>query len=102
MNSEPAETHLRMVAEAELRRATTPARAGAVTPPAVPGAGRRAVVLRRSAVAATRYDLPRYQREVIALQYYGNLSKACWERGATQYPRLFAHWAWVPCSWWSG
>jgi RNA-directed DNA polymerase len=29
-------------------------------------------------------------------------ARACWERVTTQYPRLFAHWAWVPYSWWSG
>ena len=76
MNRERAETHLRFVAEAELRRATTPRRDGAAMRPAVPGAERRAVVLRRSAVAAALYDLPIRQREVIALQYYGNLSEA--------------------------
>ena len=42
----------------------------------VPGAERGAVVLRASVVAAALYDLPRYQRDVIALQYYGNLSEA--------------------------
>jgi hypothetical protein len=26
----------------------------------------------------------------------------CWERVTAQYPRLFAHWAWVPYSWWTG
>jgi group II intron reverse transcriptase/maturase len=29
-------------------------------------------------------------------------ARACWERITTQYPRLFAHWAWVPYSWWPG
>jgi RNA-directed DNA polymerase len=29
-------------------------------------------------------------------------ARACWKRVTTQYPRLFAHWAWVPYSWWSG
>jgi RNA-directed DNA polymerase len=29
-------------------------------------------------------------------------ARACWGRITTQYPRLFAHWAWVPYSWWSG
>src|SRR6202008_3919465 len=24
---------------------------------------------------------------------------ACWQRVPAQYPRLFAHWAWVPYSW---
>ena len=75
VNREHAETHLRLVAEAELRRATTPPLHGAAAP-GVPGAERGAVVLRTSVVAAALYDLPRYQRDVIALQYYGNLSEA--------------------------
>ena len=75
VNREHAETHLRRVAEAELRRATTPPRDGAAAPD-MPGAERGPVVLRASAVAAALYDLPRYQRDVIALQYYGNLSEA--------------------------
>jgi hypothetical protein len=76
VNRERAETHLRLVAEAELRRATTPPRDDAATPPDVPGAEGRALVARqRSAVAAALYDLPQRQREVIALQYYGNLSE---------------------------
>lgn len=29
-------------------------------------------------------------------------ARACWERLITQHPRLFAHWAWVPYSWWTG
>ena len=76
MNREGAETYLRLVAEAELRRAATPPRDGtaipAVMPVAEPGA---LVVLRRSAVAAALYDLPVRQREVIALQYYAGLSE---------------------------
>jgi Sigma-70, region 4 len=76
VNRERAETHLRLVAEAELRRATTPPRNGAAAPPDMPGSGRGALVVRqRSAVAAALYDLPQRQREVIALQYYGNLSE---------------------------
>jgi len=76
VNRERAETHLRLVAEAELRRATTPPRDGAAAPPDMPGAGRGALVARQqSAVAAALYDLPQRQREVIALQYYGNLSE---------------------------
>jgi hypothetical protein len=27
---------------------------------------------------------------------------ACRKRLTTQHPRLFAHWAWVPYSWWTG
>jgi RNA-directed DNA polymerase len=27
---------------------------------------------------------------------------ACWQRVTSQYPRLFAHWAWAHGSWWSG
>jgi hypothetical protein len=76
VNRERAETHLRLVAESELRRTTTPRRDGAAMPPAMPGTERRAVVLQRSAVAAALHDLPRHQREVLALQYYGNLSEA--------------------------
>ena len=29
-------------------------------------------------------------------------ARACWQHITRQYPRLFAHWAWVPYSWWSG
>lgn len=29
-------------------------------------------------------------------------AKTFWLRITSQYPRLFAHWAWVPQSWWSG
>jgi hypothetical protein len=58
VNRERAETHLRLVAEAELRRAMTPAQDGAATPPDMPGAGRAAIVLPQSAVAAAQYDLP--------------------------------------------
>src|SRR6266851_5845024 len=76
VNRERAETFLRLVAEAELRQARTPARDGAAARPEVAGAGRGTVVARPSAVAAALYDLPVRQREVIALQYYGNLSEA--------------------------
>jgi hypothetical protein len=76
VNRERAETHLRLVAEAELRRATAPPRDVAAAPPDMPGAERGALVLRQwSAVAAALYDLPIRQREVIALQYYGNRSE---------------------------
>jgi RNA-directed DNA polymerase len=27
---------------------------------------------------------------------------AAWQRITSQYPRLFAHWAWAPQSWWTG
>jgi RNA-directed DNA polymerase len=27
---------------------------------------------------------------------------SCWQRVTSQYPRLFAHWAWAHGSWWSG
>ena len=76
MNRERAETYLRAVAEAELRRATAPPQDGVAAPSGLPAAGRGALVARQqSAVAAALYDLPRRQREVIALQYYGNLSE---------------------------
>ena len=29
-------------------------------------------------------------------------AKAAWQRITSQDPRLFAHWAWSPQSWWSG
>jgi sigma-70-like protein len=61
VNREHAETHLRLVAEAELRRAAAPPWAAAVAP---------------AAAAAALYDLPSWQREVIALRYYGNLAEA--------------------------
>jgi hypothetical protein len=73
MNRERAETHLRLVAEQELRRAATPPRDSAGAPPE---AEHEALVGRqRSAAAAALYDLPGRQREVIALQYYGNLTE---------------------------
>ena len=28
--------------------------------------------------------------------------RGCWQRITSQYPRLFAHWAWAHGSWWSG
>jgi DNA-directed RNA polymerase specialized sigma24 family protein len=76
VNRERAETYLRVVAEAELRRARAPARDGAAMSPGLLGGERGAVVLRRSDVAAALYDLPVRQREVLALRYYGNLSEA--------------------------
>ncbi|HEY1322245.1 MAG TPA: sigma factor-like helix-turn-helix DNA-binding protein, partial [Streptosporangiaceae bacterium] len=77
MNRERAETYLRLVVEAELRRAATAQREGVATPAVMPGAEHGALVVRqRSAVAAALYDLPTRQREVLALRYYGNLSEA--------------------------
>ena len=77
MNRERAEAYLRLVAEAELRRAATAAGEGAAAPAVMPGAEPGALVVRqRSAVAAALYDLPIRQREVLALQHYGNLSEA--------------------------
>ena len=77
VNRERAETYLRLVAEAELRRAATAPREGAATPAVMPGAEPGALVVRqRSAVAAALYDLPIRQREVLALQYYADLSEA--------------------------
>jgi hypothetical protein len=72
-----AEIHLRLVAEAELRRATARPRDGAAAPPDLPPAGDGALVRsQRSAVVAALYDLPSRQREVIALRYYAGLSDA--------------------------
>jgi RNA-directed DNA polymerase len=31
-----------------------------------------------------------------------NKAKACWQRVTSQYPRLFAHWAWAHSSCWTG
>ena len=76
MDHERAESHLRLVAEAELRRATAHPRDSALTLPDVPGTETGALVLRqRSAVAEALYDLPNHQREAIALQYYADLSE---------------------------
>jgi RNA polymerase sigma factor (sigma-70 family) len=76
MDRERAETHLRLVAEAELRRAMAHPRDGAPAPPDLPGAEAGALVLRqRSAVAEALDDLPNHQREAIALQYYAGLSE---------------------------
>jgi len=76
MDRERAEMHLRLVAEAELRRATAHPRDGAPAPPDRPGAGAGALVRRqRAAVADALYDLPNHQREAIALQYYADLSE---------------------------
>jgi hypothetical protein len=72
MNRERAETYLRLVAEAELGWARTSA-----PPPGMPGGGHGALVLRQqSAVAAALYDMPRLKRQVLALQFYGDLSEA--------------------------
>ena len=62
MNRGRAEIHLRLVAEAELHRATSHPPDGAAT--------------LRSAVVAALYDLPGRQRELIALRYYAGLSDA--------------------------
>jgi hypothetical protein len=76
MNRERAEIHLRLVAEEELRRASASPQDSAGTPPDTPAAGHEALVGRqRSAVAAALYDLRGRERELIALQYYGNLSE---------------------------
>jgi len=77
MNRERAETHLRLLAEAELRRVAAHQQDSDVALSDLPGAGPGALDLRqRSAAAAALYDLPKVQREVIALQYYASLSEA--------------------------
>ncbi len=76
MNRERAETHLRLVAEAELRRATTYSQDSAPLPQDRSGGGPAALARRpQAAVAAALYGLPRWQREAIALQYYADLSE---------------------------
>ncbi len=76
MNRERAETFLRVLAEAELRRVTAHLRDSA-PPQDVPGAEREAAaLLGLSAVAATLGDLPDRQREAITLQYHAGLSEA--------------------------
>jgi hypothetical protein len=76
MNRERAETFLRLLAEAELRRVTAHLR-GSAPPPDVPGAERdAAALLGLSAVAAMLGDLPGRQREAITLQYQAGLSEA--------------------------
>jgi hypothetical protein len=76
MDRERAETHLRLVAEAELRRATSHARDAAVTSPGMPGGGPGALACSlQAAAAAALYQLPRIEREAIVLQYYADLSE---------------------------
>lgn len=76
MNRERAETFLRLLAEAELRRVTAHPRDGA-PPPDVPGTdGDAAALLGLSAAAAMLGDLPAPQREAITLQYRAGLSEA--------------------------
>jgi hypothetical protein len=76
MDRERAETFLRLLAEAELRRVTVHPRDS--TPlPDVPDAGREAAgLLRLSAAVAVLSDLPGQQREAITLQYHAGLSEA--------------------------
>jgi hypothetical protein len=68
MNRERAETHLRLVAEAELRRATTHQQDATAAPSGGPG--------QRAAAAAALDRLPEIQRQAVALQYYADLSEA--------------------------
>jgi Sigma-70, region 4 len=76
MNRERAETFLRLLAEAELRRVTA-GPSDSAPPPDVAGAEREAVgLLRLSAVAAMVRDLPGRQREAITLRYHAGLSEA--------------------------
>ena len=76
MDRERAEAHLRLVAEAELHGITTRPQDGASLPPGIPVGGHGARGRRQQAAAAAAlYDLPSSQREVIALQYYADLSE---------------------------
>ena len=54
-------------------------------------------LLRRINAYLMRWLRKKYKRLASAKK-----ARACWERVTAQYPRLFAHWAWVPYSWWSG
>jgi RNA-directed DNA polymerase len=54
-------------------------------------------LLRRINAYLMRWIRKKYKRLAPAKK-----ARACWERLTTQYPRLFAHWAWVPYSWWTG
>jgi hypothetical protein len=76
MDRERAEAHLRLVAETELHGITTRPQDGAPLPPDIPGGGHGARGRRQQAAAAAAlYALPRHQRQVIALQYYADLSE---------------------------
>ena len=76
MDRERAETFLRLLAEAELRRVTAHPRDSAPLPD-VPDAGRDAAgLLRLPAAVAVLSDLPGQQREAITLQYHAGLSEA--------------------------
>jgi hypothetical protein len=54
-------------------------------------------LLRRINAYLMRWLRKKYKRLASAKK-----ARACWKRVTAQYPRLFAHWAWVPYSWWSG
>jgi hypothetical protein len=54
-------------------------------------------LLRRINAYLRRWLRNKYKR--LASQ---NKARACWERVTAQYPGLFAHWARVPYSWWTG
>jgi hypothetical protein len=76
MDRERAETFLRLLAGAELRRVTAQLPDSA-PPPEVPGAERdAAALLRLAAVAAMLGELPVREREAITLQYHAGLSEA--------------------------
>ena len=54
-------------------------------------------LLRRINAYLMRWIRKKYKRLAPAKK-----ARACWERVTAQHPRLFAHWAWVPYSWWTG
>jgi class 3 adenylate cyclase len=67
------------------------------------GDGMAVVSKTRLAVQAAADLLPSFAEGAWLRQQASNKkARACWERVTAQYPRLFAHGAWVPNSWWSG
>jgi RNA-directed DNA polymerase len=54
-------------------------------------------LLRRINAYLMRWLRKKYKRLAPAKK-----ARACWERITARYARLFAHWAWVPYSWWPG
>jgi hypothetical protein len=47
-------------------------------------------------------EYPGVDSSVMPMTRSTKKAKACWQRINRQHPRLFAHWAWVRGSWWTG